>query len=591
MKSTDTRKFAIYSRKSKFTGKGESIENQIELCKQRLLSMEIPESDMLVFEDEGFSGGNTRRPQFQAMMEAVRAGEIRGVICYRLDRISRNVGDFAAIQKEFEEHGVDFISLRDNFDTTTPTGRAMMLMTSVFSQLERETIAERIRDNMHELAKSGRWLGGTVPTGYKSRQITGSVTVDGKERKAFKLEIVPEEAELVRLIFQKFLELRSLTKVDAYLLEQHARTKNGREFTRFSISNILRNPVYAVADQDVWDYFQQNQVEIYAEQSDFDGKHGIMAYNKTAQRTGKTNRFREMDEWIIAVGKHQGLIPGREWVRVQETLQLNKSKSYRRQRSNSALLSGLLVCGECGAFLRPKQSQRKNGKGELVYTYICERKERSHGTACNIKSPNGNELDRALCAQLGALAEDKSEFHRLLDKVEKSLAQNGTGQAARLESLRKEQRELDENIKNLVVSLGTSVGRASAEYVVQQIDDLDARKKQVEAKIRELEDAAQNAKFLSADLEVVGQTLRDFGKSFDTFTLEQKRAALRVLIRRVVWDGENVHVYLFGSDEAEIDSKDFLEALSASAGAEPEKGSKLSARIAGGGSPLGKDSK
>lgn len=553
MKPIDTRKFAIYSRKSKFTGKGESIENQIELCKQRLLSMEIPESDMMVFEDEGFSGGNTRRPQFQAMMEAVRAGEIRGVICYRLDRISRNVGDFAAIQKEFEEHGVDFISLRDNFDTTTPTGRAMMLMTSVFSQLERETIAERIRDNMHELAKSGRWLGGTVPTGYKSRQITGSVTVDGKERKAFKLEIVPEEAELVRLIFQKFLELRSLTKVDAYLLEQRARTKNGREFTRFSISNILRNPVYAMADQDVWDYFQQNQVEIYAEQSDFDGKHGIMAYNKTAQRTGKTNRVREMDEWIIAVGKHQGLISGREWVRVQETLQMNKSKSYRRQRSNSALLSGLLVCGECGAFLRPKQSQRKNGRGEFIYTYICERKERSHGTACKIKSPNGNELDRALCAQLATLAEDKSEFHRLLDKVEKSLAQNGTGQAARLESLRKEQKELDESIKNLVVSLGTSVGRASAEYVVQQIDDLDAQKKQVEAKIWELEDAAQNAKFLNADLEVVGQTLRDFGKSFDTFTIEQKRAALRVLIRKVVWDGENVHVYLFGSDEGDID--------------------------------------
>ena len=186
MKGQDNRKYAIYSRKSKFTGKGESIENQIELCRQhiKLHHENVTEEDILIFEDEGFSGGNVNRPQFQAMMKQIRANQIQAVVCYRLDRISRNVGDFAKLKDEFDYYNVEFTSIRDDFDTTSPSGRAMMMMVSVFAQLERETTAERIRDNMHELAKSGRWLGGTTPTGYKSTQIVGSVTVDGKERKA-----------------------------------------------------------------------------------------------------------------------------------------------------------------------------------------------------------------------------------------------------------------------------------------------------------------------------------------------------------------------------------------------------------------------
>lgn len=182
----NTRKFAIYSRKSKFTGKGESIGNQIELCRQsiHLSYPEVSDGDILVFEDEGFSGGNTKRPQFQEMLKQCRQKKIGCIVCYRLDRISRNVSDYSALIEELDRLDVSFISVSEKFDTNSSMGRAMMYIASVFAQLERETIAERIRDNMIELAKDGRWLGGNPPTGYKSVETVGSVTIDGKKKKS-----------------------------------------------------------------------------------------------------------------------------------------------------------------------------------------------------------------------------------------------------------------------------------------------------------------------------------------------------------------------------------------------------------------------
>ena len=96
------------------------------------------------------------------MMDAAKKRQFKAIIVYRLDRISRNVSDFSGLIEELARLDISFISIKEQFDTSTPMGRAMMYIASVFSQLERETIAERIRDNMHELAKTGRWLGGTT---------------------------------------------------------------------------------------------------------------------------------------------------------------------------------------------------------------------------------------------------------------------------------------------------------------------------------------------------------------------------------------------------------------------------------------------
>ena len=155
-KTADT--IAIYSRKSRYTVKGESIGNQIDLCREYIRTHygDAAAQQAVVFEDEGFSGGNLNRPDFKKMMTAAKERKIRAIVVYRLDRISRNISDFSSLIEELERLGIDFVSIRESFDTSSPMGRAMMYIASVFSQLERETIAERIRDNMHELAKTGR---------------------------------------------------------------------------------------------------------------------------------------------------------------------------------------------------------------------------------------------------------------------------------------------------------------------------------------------------------------------------------------------------------------------------------------------------
>lgn len=113
---------AIYSRKSKFTGKGESIENQIELCR-KYIKVHYDEADILIYEDEGFSGSTLKRPQFEKMMNDAKNKKFSVIICYRLDRISRNISDFANLIEQLNSMNISFISIKEQFDTSSPMGR------------------------------------------------------------------------------------------------------------------------------------------------------------------------------------------------------------------------------------------------------------------------------------------------------------------------------------------------------------------------------------------------------------------------------------------------------------------------------------
>lgn len=547
----DEGQFVIYSRKSKFTGKGESIENQIEMCKQyiRMQFGDTAAENALVYEDEGFSGGSLERPKFKKMMADAADHSFRAIVVYRLDRISRNIGDFAKLIEQFNQMKIDFISIKEQFDTSSPMGRAMMYISSVFSQLERETIAERIRDNMHELSKTGRWLGGITPTGYASESIS-HVTIDGKTRKACKLKPIPDEISIVKLIFEKFLETGSLTKTETYLLQNGITTKNGKDFTRFALKNILTNPVYLIADNTAYQYLTENDVDLFSDESDFDGIHGIMAYNRTLQQPGKANQTKPMDEWIVSVGKHPGIIDGKAWVKVQQLLEQNRSKSYRKPRSNVALLSGLLICGNCGDFMRPKVSQRLNTKGEPIYTYLCSMKERSRGHVCNMKNCNGNIMDANIIEQLKTLSEDGSDFIQQLEHSKKALTGNRESYDEQLAKAEADIAANEEEIKGLVSALGKASGTSAETYIVKQIDELHVKSKTLTRRLEELKELTSSHALADIEFQLLAQLLSTFKDTVDGMTVEQKRAAIRTFVKEIVWDGTQAHVVLFGSEYA-----------------------------------------
>lgn len=549
MRAKNIQQFVIYSRKSKFTSKGESIENQIEMCRQYIAthySQEEAEA-ALVYEDEGFSGGTLERPKFKKMMSDSQKIKFDAIVVYRLDRISRNIGDFAKLIEDLGNREIDFISIREQFDTSSPMGRAMMYIASVFSQLERETIAERIRDNMHELSKTGRWLGGTTPTGYESESIS-HVTVDGKTRKACKLKIIPDEINLVKLIFDKFIETGSLTKTDQFLMQGHYKTKRGKTFTRFAIRGILSNPVYMIADDDAYNYLVENDVDLFSEKEAFDGKHGIMAYNRTLQRPGKATQEKPMNEWIVSVGKHKGVIPGAIWVQVQNLLELNKSKSYRKPRSNVALLSGLLYCGKCGDYMRPKLSDRLTATGEPIYTYLCTTKERSRGHVCDMKNANGNMLDAKIIATVKSFGKQSSDMAKQITQTKKRINGNREGYDAEVAKIKSQIEENENDIKALVLSLGKTEGTNAEKYIMEQIDELHEKGEGLKKRLAELEAIMQQHDLAEIEFDLIRQLLSTMGENIEEYSVEQKRAAIRTFIRKIVWDGENAHVYLFHND-------------------------------------------
>ncbi|NBJ88625.1 recombinase family protein [Acutalibacter sp. 1XD8-36] len=543
---------AIYSRKSKFTGKGESIGNQIELCREyiRLHNGDAAADAALVFEDEGFSGGNLNRPAFQQMLRAARDHEISAIVVYRLDRISRNISDFSTLIEELSRLGVAFISIREQFDTGSPMGRAMMYIASVFSQLERETIAERIRDNMHELAKTGRWLGGNTPTGYRSESVQ-AVTVDGKSRKACKLKLLPDEGELVKKIYALYAQTDSLSKTEAELLRQGVKTKTGRDFTRFSIKSILQNPVYLIADQDAYQFFIDRKADLFSAQVDFDSTHGMLAYNRTDQEKGRATIYLPVDQWIVTVGQHQGLIPGQEWVKVQESLDQNRSKSYRKPRSNQALLTGLLFCS-CGSRMYPKLSKRLGQDGQPLYTYICKRKEHSQGSQCAQKNVSGNRLDATVIEEIKGLTEDKSTFVKLLEKSRSFYSGDRAGYDERLAALRTECADVETKLTALVDSLAELNSAAAKNQVAKRIDELTAQKETLQARITELEGLTAQNELSAEEFDILTQMLSGFRTTIDLLSVEEKRAAIRTVVQKVVWDGNLAHVVLFGA-EGDVD--------------------------------------
>lgn len=525
-------KVAIYSRKSKFTGKGESVENQIEMCKEYAKQHFDNIEEFFVYEDEGFSGGDTDRPKFQMLLQDSKKKKFDILICYRLDRISRNVLDFSSTLELLNKHDIDFVSIKEQFDTSTPMGRAMMYIASVFAQLERETAAERIRDNMHQLAKSGRWLGGNTPTGFKSKAII-YFDSDMKERKMFKLSPVPEELETVKLLFDKYIEFQSMSKLETWCMQKNIKSRNNKYFHKYALRQILINPVYAVADSYMYDYFTANEANVTEEKSEWNGRYGVMPYNKNLVKKGQSVKRKDMSEWIVAIGRHKGVISGKKWIQVQNTINRNKSKAPRQGTSHAAMLSGILRCQKCNTWMQIKYGQISKETGKRHYYYVCNRKVISKGEKCKIKNLQGSRTDQEVIDILKVAI--KKDVLKSLDNKKEQLNDSKLQE----KQIKNDIAENKRAIENLIKQLSKTDNDNIVKYIFAEIEKLEKSNKELENKLGKIDTEIQ-----TINIELLKDYYIDFAENIDNVPYEQKRNLIKNITNKIIWDGENLKVDL-----------------------------------------------
>src|SRR3981189_1388363 len=324
--AANERKFlrcGVYTRKSSEHGLEQdfnSLDAQREAAEAYVKS-QAHEGWRLVkarYDDGGLSGGTLERPALQTLFADIRARKVYLVVVYKVDRLTRSLADFAKLVEVFEAHGVSFVAVTQQFNTTSSMGRLTLNILLSFAQFERELTGERIRDKFAASRKKGLWMGGWAPLGY-----------DIRDRK---LVINPPEAAHVRFIFERFVRLGSVTKLIPILAAEGITAKSGKPVDKGYLYRIISNSVYVG-----------------------EARHKGTSYP----------------------GEQEALIDRALWRRVQNILKENPRKRSANSRARTpALLKGLIF-GPNGTAMTPTHT-RRNGK---LYRYYLDMDVLKRGAA------------------------------------------------------------------------------------------------------------------------------------------------------------------------------------------------------------------
>lgn len=351
---------AIYCRKSVEEGLDQefnSLDAQREAAEAFILSQKangwvcLPKR----YDDGGFSGGNTKRPALQELLDDCEAGLVDMIVVYKIDRLSRSICDFADLTKKFEEWGVEFSSVTQEINTATSAGRMMLNILITFAQYEREVITERVRDKMSASRMKGMWVGGNVPMGYD---------VVNK-----KLVINPAEAEIVRRVFQRYIEIQSPKLIAMELNEQNIKTRQGKKWDTSYIKRMLSNHTYI----------------------------GEIKYRDA-----------------ICKGEQEAIITREVWERckeIQKTLNAPANRSVRQEMI--APLKNVLRCGHCGGAMMPTFS---NKGGRRYYYYLCSKDAKRGTTECPVKQIPSGDIETLVKKQLQKILSDISLVMRFAEQ-------------------------------------------------------------------------------------------------------------------------------------------------------------------------------
>lgn len=483
----------IYARQSIDKADSISIESQIEFCQY-----ETHGGAYEVFQDKGYSGKNTDRPRFQEMIAHIRKGEVKRVIVYKLDRISRSILDFANMMEDFQQHNVEFVSCTEKFDTSTPMGRAMLNICIVFAQLERETIQMRVTDAYASRSKYGFFMGGRIPLGYE----LSPYMINGK--KTSRYSIVPAEAETVRFIFESYAEpTTSLSDVALRLNRNGIKTKNGYPWDGSIVAAVIKNPAYVKADLDVYEFFKAQGSVLVNDARDFAGTNGCYLYN--SHGTTKNKRLSLVGQTLV-LAPHEGIIPSDIWLKARRKC-LNNKAIFRPAKAKNSWLIGKIKCAKCGHAL----AVRINNGGVNKY-FLCSYHIRTH--ACEgIGCADGEAIENYV---LQAMRERVAELGNIQCQPKKA-------DSPQLIELRLKDQAISEEIKSLMDKVATA-NSVLMEYINERIIALDTEHKAIQSKIREL-----SVIDVPSDLK----SIQEYMSRWDELPFDSKRIVVDSLILAV----------------------------------------------------------
>lgn len=519
-------KIAIYSRKSVFSEKGDSIENQIELCKNYCESyFKDDHLEYVIYEDEGFSGKNLNRPKFKELINDIKSNRLNLLICYRLDRISRNVADFSSTLEMLQKYNVNFISIKEQFDTTTPMGRAMIYIASVFAQLERETIAERVKDNMLQLAKMGKWSGGRLPLGFNSEKVT-YFNSEMKEKSLVKLVPIDSELETIKFIYNTYLSKGSILATLNELNTLGYRTKLGSKFELTGVKRILKSPIYVISNKDTHNYLKSVGYEVFGTPNG----NGYLSYTEKSSNS-----------LIVAVAGHKGVISSTDWLYVQKRFDYNKQKTkISSSRSgtgqNNSLFSGLLKCGKCGSNMVIKYNS-KNKYGINYIYYVCSGKQKINSNIkCDCPNLRTDLVDDMIINKIKSYNKDViiTAYNNKLKELQLSSNKKITT------DINKSINEKNIQIKNLIRELSLMPDESIKELLRNEISSINLEITKLKEKLDNSNEIQNDICDLIINIKQLLISFKEFHKSFDTCNdINIKRTLLKDIVESVTYDIEN----------------------------------------------------
>ncbi len=314
-----------------------------ELKNYCLHVLHISPNEIEIFEDAGKSGKNTDRPAFQRMMKKVKAGRVARVLVYKIDRISRNLVDFSLMYDDFKANRTTFISLNEQFDTSSAIGEAVLKIILVFAELERKLTSERVTGVMIGRAQDGKWNGARMPFGWKWNAETETPEHD------------PDEADAARALYRVYEETRSTAKVRDFCYDNDIQTKRGGRWTTSTILNFLKNPM----------------------------NKGDYRYNYRESARGSRKPDNEV-VYIPAV--FPPLVSPEQWERVNSIIKENGVKSRtalnpHKKKYTHVFSGGVLRCADCGAAFQVSRIDKMRLNGFRPSIYVCT--SRRAYRACN----------------------------------------------------------------------------------------------------------------------------------------------------------------------------------------------------------------